>query len=57
MYGLASVSVLTFSAFADTAAFAFAGAGSVSINATAHSMGCKWVRGSGQGADGGGGVH
>lgn len=43
--GLASVSILTFPAFADTAAFAFAhvGSGSVAVNISVHSMGCQWL--------------
>jgi hypothetical protein len=43
--GLVSVSVLTFPAFGDTAAFAFAHveSGSVSINSSIHSMGCQWL--------------
>lgn len=44
--GLASVSVLTFPAISDTAAFAFAEAGLVATNTTAYSMGCKWLAGS-----------
>ena len=47
--GLASVSVLTFPAFADTSAFAFADAGSASVRTVAHSMGCQWLEGSGHG--------
>ena len=41
--GLASVSILTFPSFADTAAFAFAHSGSVSVNVSAYSMGCQWL--------------
>ena len=44
--GLASVSVLTFPVFSNTAAFAFAEAGLVAANITAYSMGCKWLAGS-----------